>query len=70
MLKSTPASGTELTVGINAFGREKKNISWKCQQQQQKEERKNIIMEMSPNANMSRLLVSILTVVLFVCLFD
>ena len=44
MLKSTPVSGTELTVGINAF------------------EKKNIIMEMSPNTNMSRLLVSVLTV--------
>ena len=60
MLKSTPVSGTKLTVGINAFEKkniimemskrkrgkrqEKNTLSWKCQQEQQQKEERKNII--------------------------
>ena len=84
VLKSTSGSGTELTVSIHLEKKniimemskrkkkthKKNNIIMEMSKQQQKEERKTIIMEMSPNTNMSRLSASLLTVLLFLCLFD
>ena len=55
MLKSTPVSGTELTVGINAFEFYFYFLSWKCQKERgEKGKKKHIIMEMSTTTTKRR----------------